>query len=379
MVNVARQKMQILGRINLTTKQIIGLAFLVVLLALFISFSRFPKLDEVASDLEAVTKPVVECFQGFCLETEKSLFDRWKDFSIAYFEIISAGMLFAFLVAGLTETFILPKNRSFNSPGLIRQTFVGLTIGPIWNLCSACVVPIANSFHRRGSGTASAIAMIQGSSTLNMPALLMALTIFTPLLGLSRIILSFLGALIISPLVAVAAGEKWKSDDSIEPTESNMVSINEDSSISVMETLRHGLADWVKASFGYLVRLGPIMLVAGLASGLFLQWITTDSVSMFLGNNFMGIIVAATLGILINVPLLFEIPLVALLIIMGMGTAPAATLLYVAAAGGPITFWGLSKVMPKKAIATFAMSTWETGVIGGLVVKFISLVLEGSF
>ena len=368
--------MQILGRIHITKKQILGLVFLVMLLTLFISFSRFPKLDQVASDLEAVTKPVVECFQGFCIETEKSLFDRWKDFSIAYFEIISAGMLFAFLVAGLTETFILPNNRSFNSPGLIRQTFVGLTIGPIWNLCSACVVPIANSFYRRGAGTAGAIAMIQGSSTLNMPALLMALTIFTPLLGFSRIILSFLGALIISPLVAVAAGDKWNPSESIEP---NMVSIEEESPMSIMETLRHGLLDWAKSSFGYFLRLGPIMIVAGLASGFFLQWITTDNVSVFLGNNFAGIMVAATLGILINVPLLFEIPLVALLIIMGMGTAPAATLLYVAAAGGPITFWSLSKVMPKKAIATFAISTWATGVIGGLVVQFISLVLKGSF
>lgn len=368
--------MQILGRINLTNKQILGLLFLVMLLALFISFSRFPKLDQVASDLEAITNPVVECFQGFCIETEKSLFERWKDFSIAYFQIISAGMFFAFLVAGLTETFILPNNKSFHSPGLIRQTFVGLTIGPIWNLCSACVVPIANSFHRRGSGTASAIAMIQGSSTLNMPALLMALTIFTPLLGFSRIILSFLGALIISPLVAIVAGDKWNPDEPIEP---NIVSIEEEFSMSVIETLSHGLLEWAKSSFGYLLRLGPIMIVAGLASGLFLQWITTDSVYVFLGNNFTGIIIAATLGILINVPLLFEIPLVALLIIMGMGTAPAATLLYVAAAGGPITFWGLSKVMPKKAIATFAISTWVTGVIGGLVVLFIGSVLEVGF
>ncbi len=71
---------------------------------------------------------------------------------------------------------------------------------------------------------------------------------------------------------------------------------------------------------------------------------------------------------LINVPLLFEIPLVALLLLFGMGTAPAATLLFTAAAGGPFTFWGLAKAMPKRAIAVFAAATWVLGVVGGLAV-----------
>ena len=195
--------------IKITTKQIMGLIFLTLLLAIFISFSRFPKLDAINEDLEAVTKPVVECFQGFCVATEKSLFDRWKSFSIAYFNIISAGMVFAFLVAGLTETFIIPnKINTYRSKSVFSQTLIGLTIGPIWNLCSACVVPIANSFHKKGSGSAYAIAMIQGSSTLNIPALIMSLTIFTPLLGISRLIISIVGALIISPLVALSTDNK---------------------------------------------------------------------------------------------------------------------------------------------------------------------------
>ena len=96
------------------------------------------------------------------------------------------------------------------------------------------------------------------------------------------------------------------------------------------------------------------------------QLIDPDSVSTYLGNDVPGILVAATLGILINVPLLFEIPLVALLLLLGMGVAPAAALLFTAAAGGPVTFWGLAGAMPKRAIATLAASTWTIGVVGGL-------------
>ncbi len=121
--------------------------------------------------------------------------------------------------------------------------------------------------------------------------------------------------------------------------------------------------------------MGPIMVVAGFASGLAIQWITPETVSTYLGNDLTGIAIAATFGLLINVPLLFEIPLVALLLLLGMGVAPAATLLFTAAAAGPITFWGLSKVMPRRAIATFAITTWVLGAIGGLAVLGLALLI----
>ena len=79
-----------------------------------------------------------------------------------------------------------------------------------------------------------------------------------------------------------------------------------------------------------------------------IQWITPETVAAYLGDDVSGIAVAATLGILINVPLLFEIPLVAVLMLVGMGAAPAAALLFGAAAAGPFTLWGLARVMPKK-------------------------------
>jgi len=43
--------------------------------------------------------------------------------------------------------------------------------------------------------------------------------------------------------------------------------------------------DWARASIGYLVRLGPIMIVAGFASGLAIQWLSREVVAEFLGND----------------------------------------------------------------------------------------------
>ena len=349
--------------------------FLAVLLALFLVFNRLPKLDTVEADLAAAASPQTECFQGFCFESdpETSLLSRWWDFSLAYLRLVTLGMVFAFLVAGVTAVFLFPQSGShgFASRG-IRGSLKGLLVGPAMNLCSACIVPVASAFRRRGAGIEATLAIAQGSSTLNLPAMIMAALVFTPLIGSSRIALSIVGAVLIGPIVAkLVRGDQQTICEQVEAAH-----LHEEESLTWREVLKEGLPQWAWASVRYLVRLGPIMVVAGFASGLAIQWISPETVTAWLGDDLLGIAIAATLGILINVPLLFEIPLVAALLLAGMGTAPAATLLFAAAAGGPITFWGLAKVMPGRAIVSFGAAIWVVGLVGGIGVLGITTLTE---
>ena len=169
----------------------------------------------------------------------------------------------------------------------------------------------------RGGGIEGAISMVQGSATLNIPALAMVFFVFTPLLGFSRLILALLGGLILGPLVAYVIRKSTDSSDTDEP-DPLFLEINEESTWK--NDITEGFRDWAKTSIGYLLRMGPMMIVAGFASGLIIQWLNPSIVTKFLGNDIIGIVIASTIGILINVPLLFEIPLVALLILLGMGT-----------------------------------------------------------
>ena len=198
----------------------------------------------------------------------------------------------------------------------------------------------------------------------------MATLVFAPMLSGSRIALSMLGVLLIGPLVALAAARS----DTVASTPEVSTPLD-DRDATWKEAMVEGSLLWARASFRYLVQLGPVMVIAGFASGLVVQWISPATVSTWLGNNPTGVAIAATLGVLINVPLMFEIPLVAALLLVGMGTAPAATLLFAAAAGGPITFWGLAKVLPRRAIVTFMTATWGLGLVGGLGV----LAIDGLF
>ena len=363
---------------SLRKKRAVGIVLAVLLLALFLAFSRFPKLDTVRGDLDAVTAPQVECFQGFCIEaeSESTFLSRWWDFSVTYLRLVTAGMVFAFLVAGLTEAFLFPQSsRSlFSTGGVWKGTLKGLAVGPVLTLCSACIVPIAASFWRRGAGIGGTLATVQGSSTLNLPALVMVALVFSPMLGGSRIVLSVVGVLLIGPLVALVVGERKRASvDVSEAIESPERDVSPWS-----EALIDGFRDWAKSSLGYLVRMGPIMVLAGFAGGLVIQWINAEAVTAYLGNDVGGIAIAATFGILVNVPLLFEIPLVALLLLLGMGTAPAATLLFTIAAGGPITFWGLARHMPRRAVVTFAAATWTVGMVGGVSFLVLDALTPGT-
>jgi uncharacterized membrane protein YraQ (UPF0718 family) len=278
------------------------------------------------------------------------------------------GMVFAFLVAGLTESFFFPQNnRRTAAVRGFRGTLRGLIIGPTMNLCSACIVPVASAFRRRGEGIETTLAITQGSSTMNLPALIMAAMVFTPLIGGSRVAIGLVGALLLGPLVA------WTSrrSEQLEGGSTEPSALDLPDGVTWRQSLTEASLAFGRTTLKYVIRLGPIMAIAGFGSGLAIQWVSPQTVTTWLGDDILGIAIAATLGIAINVPLLFEIPLVAAMLLAGMGTAPAATLLFTAAAGGPITFWGLAKVMPPRAIVAFGSGTWVLGFIGGIVVLAI--------
>ena len=368
-----------------------GLIFLAVLLGLFLWFNRIPKLDIVEADLAGATAPNVECFQGFCLESEpdSTLFSRWWDFSLAYLKLISLGMIFAFLMAGLTETFLLPQGSVYGAWTRrgVRGSLGGLLVGPAMNLCSACIVPVANAFRQRGAGTEAALAIVHGSSTLNVPALLMAALVFTPMLAGSRVGISLIAALFLGPLVAWMAG-RGRDSSPLLPGEGSgegvsavplpEIGTREADGSTWRAVLVAGLKAWAKSSLRYFLRLAPVMVLAGFASALVIQWVSPETVGEYLGNNLQGVAIAATLGLLINVPLMFEIPLVAALMLVGMGEAPAATLLFAAAAGGPVTFWGLLRAMPKRAVASLAAATWGLGLVAGLGILVVGPAVGGE-
>ena len=359
-----------------------GFAIIAVLLTLFVIFNRVPKLDSIQADLAIATSPAAECFQGFCIEREpeSSLLSRWWEFSLTYLRLVTVGMIFAFLVAGATESFILPRwGGQALTGGGVKGSLKGLIVGPAMNLCSACVVPVASAFRRRGSGVETTLAILQGSSTLNLPALIMVAMVFVPMIGGTRVALSVVGALLLGPLVAKIA-RRGEPDEPVDGLELSPVVQIPERDAPWGETMIEACREWASVTAGHVIRLAPPMILAGFASGLAIQWLSPDTVSNWLGDDVSGVAIAAAVGVAINVPLLFEIPLVAALLMAGMGVAPAAALLFTAASAGPITFWGLAKLMPMRAVVAFGAGIWLLGLAGGgAALWLISLGIAPDF
>ncbi|MCY3802387.1 MAG: FG-GAP-like repeat-containing protein [Chloroflexi bacterium] len=351
----------------LSKERVFGVAAFITLLTLFLIFNRLPKLDIVETDLAAAASPTQRCFQGFCVDAnpESSLLSRVWSFSLSYLQIVLVGMVFAFLVAGLTETFILPQKRLPGVRGAgFRSAIKGIAMGMPMTLCSACIVPFSSALRRKGADVSATISTVQASSTLNLPALIMVVVVFAPMISGSRIALSLLGALALGPMVALIADRRRKrlADNTVRQ------SLERIQYPTWADIFTAGVKDWMTASFGYLLRLGPVMVLAGIASGFVIQVLNPDLVETYLGDHLLGVVIAALVGVLINVPLMFEIPLVAALLLVGMGTGPATALLFTAAAGGPITFWGLARVLPRRGVAALGIGTWVLGALGGMAV-----------
>ena len=141
-------------------RRVIGVVLLLAILLLaillpFAAFNRLPKLDTVRADLQAALAPTAECFQGFCVEAEpqSSFVTRWWRFSLTYLQLVAIGMAFAFLAGGIAEAFLTPPIGSRGATaGPLSRILKGLGLGPVVNLCSACIVPVSSAMRRRGLG-----------------------------------------------------------------------------------------------------------------------------------------------------------------------------------------------------------------------------------
>ncbi|MDA1189736.1 MAG: hypothetical protein O2854_08700, partial [Chloroflexi bacterium] len=284
-------------RSGLAKKRAIGIVLLVVGLALFLTYSQLPQLNDVHST--TTTQSEVQCFQGYCIEVgaNASFGRRWADFSLTYLKSIAPGMTFAFLITGIVTALLVPPgSRLFPD-----STWLGRTL---------------NGVLRRDSKTS------RTGLSLSMAAVVMAALVFTPVLGVSRIVLGVAGALFLTAVLGwlTRRGSDEGEERFTEPDEAGW-----------LDAAAEGLRGWSGASIGYLVRLGPLMVGVALLGGLVVQWVSPEDVEPFLGNNVAGVVIAAAGGLLLSLPLMFEIGLVAFLLILGMGEGPATALLFTAA------------------------------------------------
>ena len=99
---------------NIHKKRLIGIILIFISTPLFFFLNRFQKLGTIKEELFTAAARKGECFQGFCVggDPDATLISRWLNFSFEYLELVFLGMIFAFVIAGIVESFVFPRKES---------------------------------------------------------------------------------------------------------------------------------------------------------------------------------------------------------------------------------------------------------------------------
>ena len=328
----------------LRQRQAAGLVLLALIAALFLAFSQWPALDSVRLELAAVGAAEEECVQGICTEipSETSFFADWLDIGLIFLRLVGAGVIVATGAFALSRALLFPEARR-------RRGFLAELTSP-W---------MAGTVGPGGYGVNGVLASLRTSIGANLPAVLVVALVVTPVLGGNNIALAVVGVALAVALVANLAAQQATSDASGE---------SRGSDVRRRSVLAAGLWAWARALMAVASLVLPFLLLTAVVAGAVVQWQGTDAVADVLGNDTRGIAIAASIGLVLNPPFLLAVPVVALLLLLGAGTVPAAVLLFLAAVGGPVGLWGLSRRVTRRGLAGAAVAAWAIAFVGGLAV-----------
>ena len=348
-------------------KQVAGLVLLALLAALFLSFSQWPSLDSARAELDALDGPQEECFQGVCIEVEgeSSFLSKLWDGGLVYLRLVGVAVVLAGAAAAGARAFLFPSARrtlrpNGDPPGE-GANLPDLSIAA--GLSEAWAERFTAASETRTAGIEGVLAVLKRSAGLNVPVVLMAALIFTPFLGGNGISVGVVAAILVVILLALVLDEGRREEHPHEAVGSSTGSM-----ATWRSALAEGLRDWVQTGLGYMVLVVPALVLAAFVAGAVTPWASPESFSSVLGNHVKGIAIAAGLGTLAGLPLVLIIPVTALLLLLGMGTVPAAVLLFLAGIGGLAVFRGLARSLPRKGLVAVAVAVWAMGVVGGLAV-----------
>ncbi len=322
-----------------TSGRLTGALLLAALLVLALGVFDFPNLDGVREDVAIATTvdavragvpadQVSSCFQGFCFEEGTGMFDRWWGFSTTYLRLIWPVLLFAVLAAAVTDVFLFPTSAG---PGLGSRLF--RTADPSLR---------SSAPGRARGGDADRVAV----GALSAVSIVLAVVLFAPLLVGIRIVLG---------VGVLAVAIKWGSTGT--PTGAPAASAEP-------------WADLALSVWRIALRVGPGIVVAAVLGGLATQYFTEAGVESVVGDHLLGIGVVAAIGLFLRLPLLFEFPLVAGALLVGMGRVTAGVFLLTAALGGP-----LARRLTARAVLAAGL-TFAVVVAGGGVALAVSGLVE---
>jgi len=354
----------------LPRSSIVGLGIFASVLVVFLASSRLPatlqKFDVVGDGQSGRGSST------FGRVLDPAAYDepvRWLAYGANLWDANAIGMFFAMLLGGAAIGSLTPTARMQRL--LRRQGALGAGTGGVLGmplfLCSACSSPVSLGFYRNGAAVETSLGMILGSALFN-PVGLIAIVLLFPLpVALARIGFGLACILLLVPLAA-----RWATPRCATLGELPLGLPPEEQVEPWGSAVRHGLRQWMSNSADVALRLGPPMLLATLAVGGVLTLVPPQELADRFGAGLLAIAVTAAVGTLIQLPTLFEIPLVIGVLALGLGIGPAAALLVTAPSVGIVTLAITRVDLGWRPAAVLLAGTFVGGVGVGLLASLVA-------
>lgn len=314
-----------------------------ILIAIFIAIifwsqSRLPQLNEKAqmgerNNITALAFDIIypaEITDNYLVRSAKTAtnwaYTNWKGMAF--------GLLFAAMM--LTVFRYLPpwktsKSNFFNS-------LKGIISGIPLSVCVNCTTPIAYGMHRSGVNLVTVLSTLMSAPTLNIIVLTISFTLLPWHLASLKLISSMIFILFIMPWLVKRLSLKFPPNDKSSAKISGLQRQSQLANTASSCEFEPPSSSWLNAlSYvlkacwrnGYIIIKStlPLMLVAGLLGALLIEALPTADTHMLV-FGFGTLLFFALVGILLPVPIAFDIIAVVSLLAIGLPAGLAMALLF---------------------------------------------------
>ena len=268
----------------------------------------------------------------------------------------------AFLIAGAVETFI-PKELIIKHLGKrsAKAYLIAAFGGPLLSVCSCSIIPLFAAIKKRGAGLGPAITFLLATPAINPAAIILTFSLLSWKFVVGRIILA-LSAAIITGLII----EKiWGKEDATQ-----FSSLKIEYQEKPLD-LKQDLIEWLKNVLDFVKKILPLVLIGIFIIGIVKIFLTGNIIAKYLGPGIFQTALASVIGVVMYTPTLVEIPFVKELLGLGMGTGPALAFLLTGPALSLPSMLGVSRVIQKKIVFSYAILMFILGTLGGLIFAYL--------
>ncbi len=297
--------------------------------------------------------------------TYEHILNYFKEIALFYNEV-AIYLILGFVVAAVLHIFfpesLIRKHLGKNTvSSVFKATLFGIPI-PI---CSCAVIPVATSLKHSGASKGATVSFLITTPQVGADSFMITFSLLGWVFGVFRIIASFITGILAGLMVNVFGG---KDQGTLLPMAANRTD----------ETLK----DRARHIVGYVEYelLGSIansLMVGFLIAGLITVMVPDGFFEMYMGSDFVSMLIMLVIGIPMYVCASASTPIAASLIMKGMSPGAALVFLLTGPATNAIGISAIMKVVGRRStlifLAVIAVSSLVFGYILNIMVKNMGL------